>query len=237
VSKIEHGKQTPSEQDIHDWCRLTAATDQVPELVAIVRNIESMYMEVRRILGTGTRRRQQVFRDLEAKASLLRWYEPALIPGLLHTAEYASAVLRRVIEFYRVPDDLDQGIAARMERQAALYRADHRFHFIVAEQALHTMVGGSEVMVGQLDRLLAVMSLPRVIFGVVPARAVYRVPTNQFIIFDGDTVTVETVSAELAITQPREVGLYILAFDELHKLAVYGREARALITSALAALQ
>lgn len=208
VSKIEHGRQTPSEDDIRDWCRLTGAVDEVPDLVAIVRNIESMYLDVRRMLKTGTRRRQQEFRDLEAKANLLRWYEPVLIPGLLHTAEYAAAVIRRVIDFYRIPNDLDQGLAARLERQEVLYRADHRFHFIVAQQALRTVVGGPEVMAGQLDRLLAVTSLPRVIFGVIPANAEYRVPTNQFVIFDDQAVNVETVSAELVVTQPLEISLY-----------------------------
>jgi transcriptional regulator with XRE-family HTH domain len=236
VSKIEHGRQTPSEDDIRDWCRHTGATDQAADLIATVRNIESMYLEWRRTLGAGTRRRQQAFRDLEARANLLRWYEPVLIPGLLHTAEYTAAVIRRVIDFYRVPDDLDQGLAARLERQEVLYRADHRFHFVIAQQALRTMVGGPEVMAGQLDRLLAVMSLPRVIFGVIPANAEYRVPTNQFIILDDQAVNVETVSAELVVTQPREINLYVKAFSELHKLAVYGKEARAVITSALADL-
>jgi hypothetical protein len=45
------------------------------------------------------------------------WYEPLLVPGILHTAEYAEAVMRRVIEFYGIPDDLDAGVAERMERQ------------------------------------------------------------------------------------------------------------------------
>ena len=73
---------------------------------------------------------------LEAETELFRWYEPVLIPGILHTAEYAAAVLTRIISFYEVPDDLEAGVAARMERQQILYRGHHRFHFIVAEQVL-----------------------------------------------------------------------------------------------------
>jgi Domain of unknown function (DUF5753) len=69
------------------------------------------------MLGTGTRRRQQASRTLEAKTRLMCWYEPLLVPGILHTAEYAEAVMRRVIEFYGIPDDLDAGVAERMERQ------------------------------------------------------------------------------------------------------------------------
>ncbi len=87
----------------------------------------------------------------------MRWYEPLLVPGILHTAEYAEAVMRRVIEFYEIPDDLDAGVSARMERRQILYRSNHKFHFIVTQQALLTTVGDSSVMIRQLDRLLAVM--------------------------------------------------------------------------------
>ncbi|MGH3944748.1 MAG: DUF5753 domain-containing protein [Pseudonocardiaceae bacterium] len=197
-----------------------------------MRHIEAMYVEWRRMLGTGTRRRQQISRTLEAQTRLIRWYEPILIPGLLHTAEYAEAVMRRVIDFYQIPDDLDAGVAARMERQHILYNGDHRFHFIIAQQALHTTVGDAGVMIGQLDRLLTAMSLPRVILGIIPANAGYRVPTNQFIMFDNRLVHVETISAELTISQPREIALYNKTFAELSRQAVTGQAARTLIATA-----
>ncbi|MFL6141748.1 MAG: helix-turn-helix domain-containing protein [Labedaea sp.] len=233
VSKIEYGKQTPSEDDIRIWCQHTGVHEQVPDLIATVRHIEAMYVEWRRMLGTGTRRRQQTSRTLEAQTRLMRWYEPLLVPGILHTAEYAAAIMRRVIDFYQIPDDLDAGVSARMERQQILYKGDHRFHFILAHQAILTTVGDASIMTGQLDRLLAVMSLARVSFGIIPAHAEYRVPTNQFILFDNRLVHVETVSAELAISQPREIALYSKAFHELTQQAVHGHAARALITQAL----
>jgi hypothetical protein len=198
-----------------------------------MRHIEAMYVEWRRMLGTGTRRRQRVSHDLEAQTRLMRWYEPLLVPGILHTVEYATAVMRRVIDFYQIHDDLDAGVAARMERQQILYRGDHRFHFIIAEQALCTIVGDADVMTGQFDRLLAVMSLPRIHLGIIPARAAYRVPTNQFIMYDDRMVHVETISAEVTISQPREIALYVKAFAELNRQAVHGPAARALVTGAL----
>lgn len=233
VSKIEYGKQTPSEDDIRTWCLHTNSGDQITDLIATVRHIEAMYVEWRRVLGTGTRRRQQSFRELEEQTQLMCWYEPLLIPGILHTAEYAAAILRRVIDFYQVPDDLEEGVAARMERQQILYRGNHRFHFILAHQALLTKVGDTAVMIGQLDRLLATISLSRVTFGIIPPQAEYRVPTNQFIMFDNRLVQVETISSELSISQPREISLYAKAFRELTRQAVYGQTARNLISQAL----
>ncbi|MDQ2708205.1 MAG: helix-turn-helix transcriptional regulator [Actinomycetota bacterium] len=233
ISKIEFGKQTPSEDDIRAWCHHAGADNHIPDLIATVRHIEAMYVEWRRMLGTGTRRRQQGSHTLEAHTRLMRWYEPVLIPGILHTAEYAEAVMRRVIDFYDVPNDLDAGVAARMQRQQVLYNGDHKFHLIIAQQALHTTVGNTDVMIGQLDRLLAVMSLPRVVLGIIPTGSRYRVPTNQFIMFDNRLVHVETISAELTISQPREIALYNKSFAELAAQAVNGAAARALITTAL----
>jgi hypothetical protein len=132
-----------------------------------------------------------------------------------------------------MPDDLDAGVAERLERQQSLYRGNHRFHFVIAQQALLTTVGDNNVVIGQLDRMLAVMSLPRVTLGILPVLAEYRAPTNQFIMFDNRLVHVETVSAELTIKQPREIALYAKAFQELAKLAVIGDAARVLISSAL----
>jgi uncharacterized protein DUF5753/helix-turn-helix protein len=233
VSKIEYGKQTPSEDDIRTWCHHTHSDDQLPDLIATLRHIEAMYIEWRRMLGTGTKRRQTAAQKLEAQTKLMRWYEPVLIPGILHTAEYAAAIMRQVIDFYHIPDDLDAGLAARLQRQEILYRGDHRFHFIIAQQALHTTVGDNNTMIGQLDRLLAAMSLPRVILGIIPTNANYLVPTNQFILYDKRLVHVETISAELTITPPREITLYATAFDTLNQQAHYGPAARALIADAL----
>jgi hypothetical protein len=232
VSKIEYGKQTPSEDDLRVWCQLCGARDQVNDLVATARDIEAMYVEWRRRLRTGTRRRQEKSRALEAETRLMRWYEPVLVPGILHTAEYAAAVMRWVIDFYEIPDDLEAGVAARMERQQILYEGSHRFHFVLAEQALRTEVGHGQVMIGQLDRLLTILS-PRVRLGILPAHHPYRVPTNQLIMFDDHAVHVEAISAELTITQPREIALYAKAFKELSEAAVYGSGARDLIATAL----
>ncbi|GAB2675779.1 helix-turn-helix domain-containing protein [Nocardia goodfellowii] len=235
VPKIEYGKQTPSDADIRTWCALTDAASQIPDLIATVRNIEAAYLEWRRVLGTGTKRRQQVSVKLETETEFMRWFEPFLIPGLLQTAEYAEEILRSVINFYKTANDLEQGVSKRMERQQVLYRRNHAFHFVIAEQALHTTVGSDHTMIGQLDRLLAVASMPQVTLGIVPARTRYDVPISNFIMFDNRLVMVETVTAEMTITQPREIALYGRAFKALAGQSVTGEAARALIMTELKA--
>jgi transcriptional regulator with XRE-family HTH domain len=237
VSKIEYGKQNPSEEDIRTWCRLCRAEEQTTDLIVVVRDIEAMYVEWRRRLRTGTKARQEKQLSLEGDAELIRWYEPILIPGLLHTAEYATAVLQRVAAFYEIPNDVDAGVSTRMERQQILYRPRHSFHFVMGQQALLTQVGDRGVMAGQLDRLLSVMSMGRIRLGIIPATAPYVVPSNQFIIFDDRLVHVEAVSAEIAVTQPREIELYARSFAALAKLAQYGSNARRMIMEAMNDLQ
>lgn len=233
VSKIEYGKTKPTEADVRAWCTYTDAERQIPDLIASLRNIDAAYLEWRRILGTGTKRRQHTSIKLESEAECMRVHHPFLVPGLLQTAEYAREILRNVIEFQQIPNDLDAGVSKRLERQQILYRRDHRFHFVVSEQALHTTVGDDGVMIGQLDRLLAVINMPRVTFGIIPARAPYRVPMSNMVIFDNRMVMVETTAAELTITQPREIAVHGRAFDVLAGQSVTGSAARALIQQAL----
>ena len=81
------------------------------------------------------------------------------------------------------------------------------------------------------------------VFGVRPEHPVlYHIPATgerhsltqgSFWMFDDSRVRVETVSASLTITQPRDITLYARVFELLQQSAVYGREARLLIGRAL----
>lgn len=142
-------------------------------------------------------------------------------------------MIRWVSEFYQIPDDVEQAVSVRMERQQVLYRRNHRFHFLIGEQALYTTVGDDSVMVGQLDRLLSAGSLPRVTFGIIPLTAEARVLFNNFVMYDNRLVTEEGSTAKLTVTQPREIAQYGRAFDVLARQSVTGEAARALIRYAL----
>ncbi|MEO3800559.1 helix-turn-helix transcriptional regulator [Nonomuraea sp. B1E8] len=239
ISKIEHGKQAATEADVRTWLHHCRRDDALDDLTAAARNIESLWMEWRRALRAGTRHRQRRSIDLYEQAHTVRAYNPNIIWGTLQTAEYAEALLRQLVDYLgNVPDDdIEAGVAARMERQQYLYRGDRRFTVILGEQALYTNIGGPSVMRGQLDRLLAVMSLPRLSLGIIPLRAAYEIwPGNMFVAFDDRLVMLETYSAELTVAEPHEVAMYSRAFGLLQRSAVHGEQARQLITGALAEL-
>lgn len=233
VSRIEHGVNRPTNDVIRAYCKHCRADDQLHDLLATRNTIDNSYMEYRRLLSVGVKRGQQLYSKLESKASLIRNYDPQIIPGLLQTASYAEYMLRNVIEFYELPDDLDAGVSKRLERQQILYRRDHRFHFLISERSLYTTVGDDSVMIGQLDRLHSIIGMPRVTFGIVPLLAQATVIVENFVMFDNNMVRTEGHTAELTITQPREIALYGRAFDILAGQSVTGEAARELIRKAL----
>jgi Domain of unknown function (DUF5753) len=92
-------------------------------------------------------------------------------------------------------------------------------------------------MTEQLDRLLALMSLPSVSLGIIPASGERKsLAQGSFWIYDDTRVQIETVSAGLDVTQPAEIALYAEVFERLRQSAVYARDARVLISQALAGL-
>ncbi len=232
VSRYEHGKQTPSEQDIHTWCALTNAPHDIADLIASVRSVEAAWLEWKRVQSHHAQRK---IARVEAESKFIRGYDPDLIPGLLQTRDYATAVLRECVRFIGGPDDLGAAVAVRMERQQVLRKGQRRFHFLIAEQALYTTVGSDGVMTGQLEYLAAQVRSSRFAIGIIPRTAQFRVPATNFLMYDAGHVRVETVSAELTISQPREVVLYEKAFQILAKHAAKGEAARALIFEALEA--
>lgn len=234
ISRIENGGQAPSEDIIKAWCRACNTERQIPDLLATARAIESMYVEWRRHTRAGMKHLMLNPVPLYERTTLFRIYEHSAIPGLLQTAEYSAAILAYYIEFLDAPNDLDAALRARMERQKIIYSGNRRFFVLLEENALRARVGSLDTMAGQLDRLLATMSLPRVSLGVIPQAALRTTFTQvSFWIYDNGMVGVETPTAKLEITQPREIRLYTTMFDHLRQSAVYGGQARALITRAI----
>ncbi|MBF6465896.1 helix-turn-helix transcriptional regulator [Nocardia beijingensis] len=233
VSRIEGGKQTPSEADLAAWCEACGNTAVLDDLVANARNLQSMYLEWQRTVASGHARRQRQSIDLEAQTTQIRWYAPDTLPGLLQTEGYARAILTACIAVTGGRDDLEDAVAARIARKQVLFRAKHRFHFVVNQAALWRMVGDAATMAEQLAHLLAVMANPRVRLGIIPICAEYRAPATNFVIYDRAQVLTETVSAELTITRPSEIALHERTFAILADQAEYGDRARALIAKAL----
>lgn len=238
VSKIEHGVQPPTDKDIRDWCRACAAEEQVPDLIATARIVESAYLEFRRQARAGMKRVVGAHTlALYERTSQFRIYEHNVIPGLFQTAAYCAAMLSFWIGFLDTAADLDAAVTARMERQKVIFEAGKRFVVVLEEQALRTWFGTAEIQAGQLGRLLEMMSVPTVSLWIVPLMTERTgVASAGFWIFDDSLVALETPTASIEVTQPQEVELYARMFEHLRGAAVYGAAARGLIIRALGEL-
>lgn len=189
------------------------------------------------LLHEGTGPVQDEFLELVRKTQNSRHYCANVVWGNLQTPAYARAVFQLVVDFHEIPDDVEAGVARRTARAQFIGQGGRTYHTLLSEQALRTNLGGTNVMRGQLARLLEALDLPGLKLGIIPARAELDLfPGHSFSIFDGLRVGVETFSAGLDITDEDEITIYEKAFARHERSAVYGQEARSLIESELNAI-
>ncbi|MEO3779540.1 helix-turn-helix transcriptional regulator [Micromonospora sp. B11E3] len=158
VTKVENCERRPS-LDFARRCDIVCATD-------------GKFERIQRRIGRETI--VPWFRDwagMEQEATALRTFEPLCVPGLLQTEGYARALLTGGGLF--TPDEIEQQVAARLDRQGMLTRdRPPLLTAVIDEYVLRRRIGGPEVMREQLRHLVKLGStLPRVRIQVVPVSA------------------------------------------------------------------
>jgi len=232
VSRIERGQRTPSEEDLRAFARVVGATAEVTdELLTRVRTVHSVHAAWRRQLAGGAAVGQHDILELEASVRLVRAFEPAVIPGMLETDDYARKLFDDVVALYGIPNDAEEAVRIRLRRQQLIHDPARRFEFIIAEAALRSQVCPPPVMRAQLDLVRALSNLETVEVSILPTDVKLPfLPLHGFWIFDDELVSVETVHTRVEARDPSEVALYLRVFGQL-KAAAQGEEAaRALLT-------
>lgn len=231
VSKLENGRQTPNDDDIRAWTRATNGEAETAALLAALHTLEVQHADWQRVLRGGLRPRQNALAELDQKTRLFRAFEATVIPGLLQTPEYARARFAESIRRLKLPNDINEAVQGRIQRQEILYRPEKRFHFVLTEAALRFRLCTPIIMLGQLDRLISLSQLPNMKLGIIGFDTQYATsPWHGFWLYDNQKVLVETMSAALDLRQPQEIELYGSAFEQLAAVASYGRSARTIIT-------
>ncbi|MFD9905203.1 Scr1 family TA system antitoxin-like transcriptional regulator [Streptomyces sp. NPDC059063] len=83
---------------------------------------------------------QGEFLELTDRTRDSRHYCADIVCGNLQTPGYARAVLRRVIDFHEIPDDIEAGVARRTARAQFIGQGGRTYHTL-------TITDGSEVAV------------------------------------------------------------------------------------------
>lgn len=233
VSRLEHGHQTASADDLAAFVMACGAGPEAQDdLLADLRSLRVEYAAWRRQFRTGFAGRQRASIPLQAATTRLRAYEPAMVPGLLQTPDYARHVFINIAALRGGAPDIDAAVQARMKRQEFLYDPDKHFRFLVTEAALRYLVCPPATLRAQLDRLVVLSGLDNVELAVLPFTArLPKSPGHSFWIHDDRLVLVETVSAELSLRDPEDIELYARLFELFWEVAARGDDAIALIAA------
>ncbi|GGM04400.1 transcriptional regulator [Streptomyces fumigatiscleroticus] len=163
----------------------------------------------------------------EESAAIVRNYERNVMPGLLQTEEYATALLQKL----QPGRDVELSVELRMRRQKVLESEEAQFFFILDESVLRRAVGSEATMRQQREALLRINDYPNVQIKYVPlAKGVYPLFRTPYTIFEfsggiEDLVTyVQTPDGEFLLTESspryglrREPADYLDAFWEVEK--------------------
>lgn len=235
ISRIENGQVGASPRDVRDMLELyEVAAPQRDALIEIAREARQKgwwhaYRDVPVVPASI---------GLEDTATAMRMYAALLVPGLLQTRDYASAVLR-ALQPGLDAEEFERWVDLRIRRQSLLDRADApALWAILDEAALRRPVGGPQVMAEQLRRLAEAAGRPNVTLQVLPFGAGEHAGMDGgFTIFgfsrsaDSDVVHLDNTTGDLYLENPEEIQRYNEVFEQLHTAALGADESLALVVA------
>jgi transcriptional regulator with XRE-family HTH domain len=227
VSRVESGQAVPTLPQVQAWADAAGIpADDRPALVALtvaaLNEVDSWQQRDTADLAA----MQRDVAGLEAAATISHHFQPAIVPGMLQTADYARHVL--AITDIRDWGDHEAAVTARMERQRALHRPGRRWEFLLTEAALRLRLGPPHVMAGQMTRIKDTMALSNVDIGIVPLDAdAIIIPWCAFHVYEGlpdgqgAFVAMELPHGRLTISDPADVSVYMEQLAAIRRAAVH----------------
>jgi transcriptional regulator with XRE-family HTH domain len=222
ISRMELGRVSFKERDVTDLLEYYGVTDlaEREKLVQLTReaNATPWYQKFQDVVPDWF----HVYVGLEEAAQLIRVYEVQFVPGLLQTEEYARAVVMQGAPGVD-PDEVERRVALRMGRQKLLTRENPpRYWVIMDEAALRRPMGGRDVHVAQIERLIDLVSEPNITLQVMPFRygghaadggafTIMRFPETDL----PDVVYMEYLTGAHYIDKPEEVERYAAVMERL----------------------
>lgn len=222
ISRMELGRVSFKERDVIDLLEFYGIHDpaEKEKLVQLTReaNATPWYQKFQDVVPDWF----HVFVGLEEAAQLIRVYEVQFVPGLLQTEEYARAVILQGAPGLD-PDEVERRVALRMGRQKLLTRENPpRYWVIMDEAALRRPMGGRDVHVGQIERLIDLVGEPNITIQVMPFRygghaaeggafTIMRFPETDL----PDVVYMEYLTGAHYVDKPEEVERYAAVMERL----------------------
>lgn len=234
ISRLETGARRASLRDVRDLCRIYGVSEQETQaLMDLARQARepgwwTQYEDLNLSPYIG----------FEQNATAITVFSMYWVPALLQTPAYARAIITGIAR--KIDSSiLDQRLEVRLRRQQLLDKASPpRYRALLDEAVLHRQVGGPNVMVEQLDKMLQLAQEEKATIQVIPFEAgTHASPDSNFEFLEfGDTalssiVFVEGMYSNLYQERAAEVDRYREAIEYLRDQALTPRESLNLITT------
>jgi transcriptional regulator with XRE-family HTH domain len=233
IWRIETGQTSLRSLDVEAMCRIYDAPQHLTEaLMGLAKETKAKgwWASYGEVVPAGF----NLYIGLEEAASEICMYEPALLPGLFQTEEYASAVIKghcRDLD----EEEVRRRIRVRTARQALIRRttAPLDLRVVIAEDVLHQPVGGHDVMARQLERLMEMSVLPSVSLHVLPFGVGMHdgLVTGHFVVLrfppsgvgtdrEPPIVYTDGFTGSLYLDKPHEVDRYAEAYERIWSVSL-----------------
>jgi transcriptional regulator with XRE-family HTH domain len=228
ISRIELGEVPTRPVDARSLCQLYGVDDETTAaLMALAKETKSSgwWHAYGDVIPTWL----NIYIGLEEAATELRIYHSELVPGLLQTADYTTALIRSNLADVD-PEEIEKRVAVRQSRQRLITResAPPQLHIVLNEAVLRRAVGGRHVMAAQCLRLAELSELPHIQLRILPFSSGTHaaMPFGPFVILgfpktgtgreiEPSTVYIEGMTGALYLDQAHEVAHYESAFAEI----------------------
>ncbi len=174
ISSVETGRKPPT-------LRFSRSLDAVLGLTGTTESFERAWGEIRNgSLLEGF----PEYLGHEARAAEIRLFDVGVIPGLLQTPEYASAIEEGYVRRGTLsPEQADERVTFLVERQAALTRrrTPPMVIAVLDESCIRRLIGGAEVMERQLAHLIEFADQPDTTLQLAPFSMGERHPFKRLV--------------------------------------------------------
>jgi len=224
ISRLETGARRPSLRDVRDLCALYEVDESTSaEFMSLARGAREQ--------GWWTQYEDlnlDPLIGLEQEAAAITCYSMNYIPGLLQTEDYARGIITTIAPKMD-PHIVQQRVEARLRRQRLLQGNNRpRYHVVLDEAVLRRGVGGSALMVAQLDKVLEAVRHDKVTVQIIPFDSgAYAAADGYFVLleFGHDSglwpvVFIEGLSGNQYLERKADIARYRETIDYLRDRAL-----------------
>lgn len=238
LSRIERGQVATNSDDVRDLLELYEIADPALRETLITLARESRRRGWWHVYGDVLPERFEVYLGLEPEATVLRFYQAQIVPGLLQTESYARALM----ESHPAPvdpEEISRRAELRLRRQQILGRESPPCLWTVLDESVvRRQIGDSTVMADQIRHLIELSVKTHIVLQVLPfERGAHSGLNGSFDILEftesdihaPKVVHLENMTSSLYIEKAKEVRFYAEAFEHLRTAALHPVETRELL--------